>query len=194
MASYYSVDELRAYSGGLTASAAREQLRQFTKSANQTFDVFLSHSFQDAQAIFGLRKLFADQGLRVYVDWIDDPELERSHVSPSTAARLRERMQQSTSLVYATSRAASRSRWMPWELGYFDGFRSDSRISLMPIEDGGQSALGGQEYLGLYKAIKKVGVGGGLTRPYAVRPSGRQAEPLSSFATGQGRFVNLVSS
>ena len=193
MASYYTAEELRTRSGGLTASAAQEQLRKFTKSVDGSFDMFLSHSFQDAQAIVGLRKLFTDQGLRVYVDWIDDPELDRSRVSSSTAARLRQRMQQSQSLVYATSRAASRSRWMPWELGYFDGIRGESRVSVMPVEDGDGSAFDGQEYVGLYKVIEKVRVNG-LIHPYAVLPSRRQAESLSSFSAGQGRFVNLVTS
>lgn len=193
MPGYYTVEELRAGSGGLTASAAQEQLRRFSKSADGSFDMFLSHSFRDAQAIIGLRNLFTDQGLRVYVDWIDDPELDRSHVSSSTAMRLRERMQQSKSLVYATSRAAGRSRWMPWELGYFDGIRGAARISIMPIEDHSGSAFDGQEYLGLYKAIEKVRVNGTL-RPYVVRPLRRQAESLGSFSGGQGRFVDLVTS
>jgi hypothetical protein len=193
MAAYYTVEELRDKSGGLTASAAQEQLRQITKSAHRSFDVFLSHSFRDAQAIIGLRNLFSEQGLRVYVDWIDDPELDRSRVSSSTAARLRERMRQSKSLVYATSRAANRSRWMPWELGYFDGLQGESRISVMPVEDHSGRAFEGQEYLGLYKAIEKVRVGS-LFHPSAVRPSRRQAESLDSFATGRGQFFNVVTS
>lgn len=193
MASYYTTEELRAKSGGLTASAAQEQLRNFTKSSDRSFDLFLSHSFQDAQAIIGLRNMFTEQGLRVYVDWIDDPELDRSSVSSSTAARLRGRMQQSKSLVYATSRAANGSRWMPWELGYFDGFRGASRISVMPVEDRGASAFEGQEYLGLYKSLEKVRVNG-VIRPYVVGPARRQAESLGSFSAGQGQFVELVTS
>lgn len=189
---YYTADELRDRSGGLTASAAEDQLRRITKSAAGSFDMFLSHSFRDAQVIMGLRNLFIDQGLRVYVDWIDDPELDRSRVSSSTAVRLRERMKQSNSLVYATSRAASRSRWMPWELGYFDGIWGESRISIMPVEDRAGNEFDGQEYLGLYKVIGKVRVKD-VIHPYAVRPSGRQAESLDSFTRGQGRFVNLVT-
>jgi hypothetical protein len=193
VASYYTVEELRARSGGLTASGAQEQLRRIAKSADRSFDMFLSHSFQDAQAIVGLRNLFTDQGVHVYVDWIDDPELDRSHVSSSTAVRLRERMRQSKSLVYATSRAANSSRWMPWELGYFDGIRGESSISIMPVEDHRGNAFDGQEYLGLYKVIEKVRVKEGIIHPYAVGPSRRQAESLGSFARGQGRFEDLVT-
>lgn len=191
VASYYTMPELRAKSGGLTAAAAQQRLRSYTRYASGTYDVFLSHSFHDAQAILGLHGLLTEQGLRVYVDWIDDPELDRSRVSPSTAARLRERMKSSRSLVYATSQAARNSRWMPWELGYFDGIRDGSRVSILPVEDG-VTAFNGEEYLGLYKVIEKRRVSGVL-RPYAVRPSGRQAESVVSFAKGQDRFIDLVT-
>lgn len=163
-----------------------------TKSATGSFDIFLSHSFRDAQAILGLRKLLTDQGLRVYVDWIDDPELDRSRVSSSTAARLRGRMQQSKSLLYATSRAASGSRWMPWELGYFDGYRDGTLVSILPVEGGSGGTFDGQEYLGLYKVVEKVRVDG-LLRPYVIPPSRRQAESLTSFANGRGEFLDLVT-
>lgn len=192
MASYYKVGELRERSGGLTASAAEGWLRHSNKPETGMYDVFLSHSFRDAQLILGLRNLLTDQGLRVYVDWIDDPELDRSSVSASTAARLRGKMQQSKSLVYATSRTASRSRWMPWELGYFDGHQDGSNISILPVENGGGEDFEGQEYLGLYKVIEKVNVDG-MIRPYVISSSRRQAESLTSFAHGRGQFRNLVN-
>lgn len=190
---YLTEGELRRYAGGLTASAARESLRRAAKSAVGPFDVFLSHSVRDADVIFGLHELLTGRGLRVYVDWIDDPELDRSHVSAATAARLRERMQQSSTLVYATSRAARTSRWMPWELGYFDGMRDSKRVSLLPIEDHGRDAFVGQEYLGLYRVIENVRVDGVL-QPYVVLPSHSQAESLRSFAKHEGRYLDLVSS
>jgi hypothetical protein len=193
VAAYFTEQDLRERAGGLTASAARESLRRSAKSAAGTFDVFLSHSVRDAVVILGLRNLLTEQGLRVYVDWIDDPELDRSEVSAATAARLRERMQQSRTLIYATSRASRKSSWMPWELGYFDGTKDSSRVSILPIEDHSGVAFDGQEYLGLYKVIEKVNVDG-MLQPYAVRPSRRQAESLRSFANSQGLYVGLVSS
>jgi len=188
---YYTMSELQAAARGMTASRAQESLRIASNTGETSFDVFLSHSLSDARAILGLRNLLTEQGMRVYVDWLDDPELDRSHVSPVTADRLRRRMQQSNSLIYATSRASRKSRWMPWELGYFDGIRAGSRVSILPVEDGSGPAIDGEEYLGLYKVIEKVRSNGRL-RPYAVHPSRRRAEPLSSFTQGQGRFVDLV--
>lgn len=192
MANYYTMQELQAKSNVMTEFAAKERLSQSTKSALGTFDIFLSHSFRDAQTILGIRNLLTAQGLRVYVDWIEEPAMNRASVTPLTAARLRDRMQQSKSLVYAVSQEASKSRWMPWELGFFDGIRDGSRVSILPVEGGGGNAFAGEEYLGLYKVIEKVNIGGAI-HPYAVRSQQRQAESLASFANNRGQFVNLVT-
>ena len=143
---YYRASELGALAGSLTASAARSELSTLSKSATGSFDVFLSHSYLDAVAVLGLKRLLEDEGLTVYVDWIEDKDLDRSRVSASTAARLRNRARSCTSLVYATSRNASKSRWMPWELGYFDGVHGPERVSICPIENGASGASIGEEY------------------------------------------------
>lgn len=90
---------------------------------------------------------------------VDDKELDRSRISAATADLLRKRMKQCKSLVFKTASSSS-SEWMPWELAYFDGLKG-SRISIMPIDDGGVG-MKGQEYLELYPAIEKLpSVGGG---------------------------------
>lgn len=81
---------------------------------------------------------------------VDDKELDRSRISAATADLLRKRMKQCKSLVFKTSASSSSSKRMPWELGYFDGLKG-SRISIMPIDDGGVG-MKGQEYLELYPA------------------------------------------
>lgn len=161
---YFQEDELLQRAGGLTAAAAQESLRAASKQSG-SFDVFLSHSVRDARLVLGVRRLLEAQGLSVYVDWIDDPQLDRGSVSPSTAARLRVRMGSSRTMVYATSRAAQSSRWMPWELGYFDGFHGPQRVSILPIEGPTTGSFAGQEYLGLYSVVDRV-VG-----PYGAEPS-----------------------
>lgn len=189
---YYSSSELRRR-GGLTASGARTELKEAARTAAGTFDVFVSHSVLDADVILGLKSLLEAQGLSVYVDWIDDPELDRSRVSAATADRIRQRMNASRSLVFATSRAASRSRWMPWELGYFDGKKGSAQISICPIEPDTHSVVGfvGEEYLGLYKTLEKV-TWFGTPRPSAVQRSRRQAELVTSFARGDGNYSALT--
>lgn len=191
MPSYYTETELSAATGLRTASDASARLKQFSKLLVGPIDIFLSHSAIDARVILGLHTLLSSQGVRVYVDWIDDPHLDRSAVSPATAARLRDKMSESRSLIYATSRAATTSKWMPWELGYFDGIRNSNRISIMPIENSTSNAFAGQEYLGLYKTIEKV-LDRGQFAPCAVRHTGEHAERLRSFAAGLGQFEKLT--
>ena len=95
-------------------------------------------------------------GFSVYVDWVDDPLLDRSNVTRETAVALRERMGRCKAMLYATSPNATRSRWMPWEAGYFDA-RSTGRVAILPLfdEDPQGEEFEGQEYLGLYPYVVK---------------------------------------
>lgn len=186
---YYTATELRDRAGGLTASAAQWELSRISKAAVGTFDVFLSHSIRDAVLILGLKRVLEADGRSVYVDWIEDPQLDRSRVSAGTAAHLRKRMKDCRSLVYATSQNAAISRWMPWELGFFDGTHGPDRVAICPITTG-VGNYAGAEYIGLYKTLEKVR-DAGVSRPFVVRPSRREAERLGSFTAGRGAFVGL---
>ncbi|MGB3764459.1 MAG: hypothetical protein WA966_14690 [Ornithinimicrobium sp.] len=186
---YYTASELRQRAGGLTASAAQSELSRLSKAAVSNFDVFLSHSFRDAVLILGLKRVLEADGLKVYVDWIEDPQLDRAKVNATTAAHLRDRMRRCRSLVYATSQNASTSRWMPWELGFFDGVHGPDQVAICPITTGTGSYTG-EEYLGLYKTLEEIR-DGGVYRPYVVRPSRKQAQRPESFAAGSGTFVGL---
>ena len=83
--------------------------------------------------------------------------LSRDNVSKDTAKVLQKRMKQSKCLIYATSENSSSSRWMPWELGYFDGIK-DKMVGILPIkkyENNFRDDFKGEEYLGLYYYIDK---------------------------------------
>jgi hypothetical protein len=127
--------------------------RAGASTANEPFHVFLSHSYQDVQmdadAILGLYKILSDAGISVYVDWIVDCEMDRTSVTASTADKLRARMRQSKSLFFATSQTSGSSKWMPWELGFFDGYKS--RAAILPLTGGNE--FKGQEYLGIYPYV-----------------------------------------
>jgi hypothetical protein len=110
-----------------SADALVHESAQF--SEGKTYDVFLSHSFGDAAVILGIKYLIEEQGRSVYVDWIEDKGLDRKNVTAATADILRHRMRSCKSLIYATSQNSSQSKWMPWELGYFDGLRPE-KISM----------------------------------------------------------------
>jgi hypothetical protein len=132
----------------LLSEGARAQAQSPTK----TYDIFLSHSFQDAELILGLKlKLEKDFGHSVYVDWVDDPQLDRSKVDAATAEALRIRMHRCKGLLYAATDNSAASKWMPWECGYFDG--KFGRSAILPITDYAKSDYKGQEYLGVYPYV-----------------------------------------
>ncbi|MEW6229158.1 MAG: hypothetical protein AB1700_13885, partial [Bacillota bacterium] len=116
----------------------------------QGYDVFLSHSYLDAPYIYAIKVEIERQGFSVYVDWVDDRQLDRSNVTKETARRLKERMQSCTSLFYATTDNAQGSVWMPWELGYFDGIKG--KVAVLPVTETPTDSdeYKGREYLGLY--------------------------------------------
>ena len=126
-------------------------------ASTQTFDIFLSHSSEDAILIKALRDELVELGFSTYVDWIDDPQMDRSHVTKTTAETLRLRMGQCACLLFATSDAAKKSVWMPWELGYMDALRR-ARVGIVPIvpETPRTYEFHGQEYLGLYPYLDKT--------------------------------------
>lgn len=154
---YYTIQAVRE--AGVSEAkyeygGAREVLRK-SASVLGPFDMFLNHSFHDAEVILGVRTILQRAGKRVYVDWIDYPQLDRTHVIKATASRLRDRMNQCNSLIYAAKQPATSSKWMPWELGYFDGRKNSESIAIMPLVSYPGEAVG-QEYLGLYSTVERA--------------------------------------
>ncbi len=119
---------------------------------SDSFDIFLSHSSLDARHVLSLKEHIRGMGFSVYVDW-DDSDLDRRNVTPHTADLLRRRMNQCGSLFYAISYNAQFSKWMPWELGYFDGYKG--KVAILPVFErhNNLDTYNGQEYLGLYPYV-----------------------------------------
>ena len=127
-----------------------------TEERAAAHDIFLSHKFSDAEQLVALHDLLTSMNYTVYVDWKDDPEMDRSQVTPATAARLRARMTACRCLFFATTTTSSDSKWMPWELGYKDG--QNRKAAICPVvAAGGQTDFKGQEYLGVYPYVDKTG-------------------------------------
>lgn len=181
-------DGLRVAARHFTSADAVLERRTISISDRDVFDIFLSHSFRDAPVILAIAELLESQGVRVYVDWLVDRQLDRSKVNATTAALLRKRMEQCRSLIFATSTSSPSSKWMPWELGYFDGLRG-SRIAIMPIEEHEIPGKYGQEYLELYPAIEKLPAVGGGTVVAAVRTDRKAYMRLHDFAAGSNRYA-----
>lgn len=121
---------------------------------NKTYDIFLSHSYIDKEKIASVKYYLELLGLSVYIDWIDDKQLVRNRVTKETANRIKTRMKKCKSLVYVFSDNSNLSKWMPWELGCFDGIKG--RIAVLPIAKfSDNNTYNGTEYLGLYPYISK---------------------------------------
>lgn len=126
-----------------------------TAAADATFDVFLSHSSDEPEdLLLGIKGYLEDAGLTVYVDRYTDPQLSPQNVTPATAETLRGRLRASSALLYVHSRYSTRSRWMPWELGFMDG--AAKRIAIVPVVQSERSTFQGEEYLGLYPYVDQA--------------------------------------
>ncbi len=130
-------------------SAARVLTERMQKQASVAgHDIFLSHAFDDKELILGVALILEDLGYTVYLDWRDDPSLDRKNVNQATALKLRERMRNSKCLFFATTDNTCNSKWMPWELGFKDG--QSNRSAILPLQDTRPDDYKGQEYLGIY--------------------------------------------
>jgi hypothetical protein len=151
----------------LERATATTLLRTSTASAIQTesasledaFDVFLSHSSTEPENILlGVQGYLEDEGLSVYVDKYTDPQISPDAVTPDTAQLLRIRMRNSKALLYIHSRHSKTSRWMPWELGFFDGLHG--RVGVVPVTQTLTNRFQGEEYLGLYPYVDSAKIVG----------------------------------
>lgn len=136
--------------------AATHELRESAKrrlTSAARFHIFLSHRFLDARYVLMLRDYLQSLGYSVFVDWIEKPELDREVVTKKTAAHLRRVMDRCERLLFAVSENSVDSKWMPWELGYFDG--SGGKVAIVPITERKIESENyrGQEYLGLYPYV-----------------------------------------
>lgn len=60
-------------------------------------------------------------------------------------------------MFYGATEAAESSRWMPWEVGYFDAKKD--KVAILPIKSAPDSSdtYVGQEYLSLYNYVVVTG-------------------------------------
>ena len=152
-ARYQSEKQSRDSRRGYRYFSATEALNEGRiTDSTKLYDIFLSHSSKDKELIAGLKLLLNDMGYSVYVDW-NDEKIDPNNVTPETAAILRERMKQCKSLIYAFSENASNSKWMPWELGYFDALKK-SRVAVLPISQTAKYSYKGSEFVGLYYVVQ----------------------------------------
>lgn len=149
---YFTESHFRDYRANLNES---QQFFSYKagKDINTIFDIFLSYNINDKAIIRGVYNELTEMGFKVYVDFIIDKDLDRSIITLETAKRIRERLENSRSLIYAQSPSASMSKWMPWELGVVDGHTK--KCAVLPILSSSIELYSKQEYLKLYPIIKQ---------------------------------------
>lgn len=130
------------------------QIRTKSFFSEERFDIFLSHSFEDARDIFMLYQMLTMVGYSVFVDWIANPDTDHADVSKDAAEGLRQMMTRSTCLLFVVSENSGESKWMPWELGYSDGLHG--RVAVLPLTEDNTDAetyAPDQQYLALYPYV-----------------------------------------
>jgi hypothetical protein len=162
-----------------------------TFSVSKTYDIFLSHSYSDANDILKIKQIIEDMGFSTYVDWIEDRQLNRSNVNKSTAATIRYRMTRCKSLFYVTSDNASSSKWMPWELGCFDGLKG--KVAILPIlqQNNYTDSYEGQEYLGLYPYVTKDKPQGGSSVTLWIHDSSSKYVSFRQWLEGKNPYIHI---
>jgi hypothetical protein len=128
------------------------------------YEIFLSQTIRDAELVLGVYVFLTELGYRVFCDWLENPENDRSNVTPANAQFIRNIMSASDSLIVLDTEGADQSLWMCWELGWFDG--RNGPIAILPILPEGQKSYRGREFLGLYPYIEFDN----LNRVKVVRP------------------------
>lgn len=141
--------QVLAQQAALGKTAYRFLAEATTFDPHTIYDIFLSHSIRDKALVTGAIDRLKRAGFSVYVDWIDDAQLDRTAVTPENAERLRTRMRHCRSLLYLATDNASQSKWMPWEVGFFDGL-GQGEIGILPVLDDPHEDFEGMEFLGLY--------------------------------------------
>lgn len=87
---------------------------------HKKFDVFLSHSYRRQSELLQVKNLLNQQGLVVYVDWINDAEmLQREKQNEDTFNVLYERLRQSSALLFVQTELSIGSKYCMDELIYF---------------------------------------------------------------------------
>lgn len=149
---------------------SREILRDLASTPGTRYDIFVCHNTGDAELLLGIAGLLGDLGYSTCIDWDEDTELDAAGVTAATAERRRGRLQAARSLLCVAGGACRPSRWLPWELGYFEGLRE--KVAILPVKDHPTDAFEGNGYLGLYPYCLRELDQSGQERLWVQRDSG----------------------
>ncbi|WP_108223420.1 toll/interleukin-1 receptor domain-containing protein [Cereibacter johrii] len=151
MADYFTRSEYVGFAQGLSLQE-RTNVRKRAETRSPDRAIFLSHSSKDEDILPGVIRILELHGATVYIDK-KDPGLP-PYTNKETAASLRLRIRQARKFILLASENSKDSRWVPWELGIADGYKSFDNIAVLPVlEDTRQDSWTSWEYLGLYDRV-----------------------------------------
>lgn len=139
----------RAKTDGL---GIEDSLIQASRKRQPHYEIFLSQTIRDAELVLGVYVFLTELGYRVFCDWIENPESDRSNVTPANAEFIRNIMSISDSFLLLDTEGADQSLWMCWELGWFDGRKGP--VAILPILPEGKRSYRAREFLGLYPYVE----------------------------------------
>ena len=124
-----------------------------SKQTGTIRSVFLSHSHADKDLVRPAVIFFKEQGVQVYVDWMDGEMPSRT--SGETAKRLKSKISENDRFVVLVSEHSKESHWVPWELGLADGVKGMRKIASFPIRSD-EREFKGNEYFSIYPRIELI--------------------------------------
>ncbi|WP_316227118.1 toll/interleukin-1 receptor domain-containing protein [Bradyrhizobium sp. SZCCHNS3052] len=149
MVEYITRDTLRRNAGTLNEQVSIVRKAQARSPQGSTF---LSHSTKDADILPGVIAILERHGAVVYVDKKD--ESLPPTTSRETATILKNRIRQSRKFLLLTTMNSKDSRWMPWELGLADGYKTPANTAIFPsVDTAADHRWAEREYLGIYDRV-----------------------------------------
>lgn len=166
--SFYSLNQIQRESN--ISNVRQKNLER--KSLGQRRTVFLSHSHHDNDIVLSIIEFLLTIDTYVYVDWLD-PTMPQV-TSAETATKIKERIIQCERFIVLLSEHSKESKWVPWELGFADAKKDNSKISIFPVKRSiytSDSNFDGLEYMELYQKIK-IGISNntGKDTPIVIPP------------------------
>lgn len=151
MANFFTRSQVRSFTDNLSLQE-RTNIRKRAEERSPSGTAFLSHSSKDQDILPGIIQILENHGATVYIDK-KDPSL-LPYTSKDTAFTLKNRIGQSKKFVLLATENSKDSRWVPWELGVADGYKSFDNIAIFPVlEDTMNDSWTNWEYLGLYDRV-----------------------------------------
>jgi len=120
--------------------------------------IFLSHRHNDEKVVLAIKGYLYDQGIEVYIDWLD-PSMPKI-TNADTAKNLKDRLREAKRFILLATDNSLQSIWIPWELGLADGIKGMESIAIMPITKDPYNWKE-REYYRIYNTLK-IGESGGL--------------------------------